>query len=339
MNKIKSTTALLVGLGILLLNIAPVSAGKVITEVLYDDFSGGEASYAEKWSLPFYGVAGELTTDDGGALSRDLSSQNLDLSIPSFTAGSDFIFFDHIKYLGTSNDVFAIPSHGSISFSMDMSVKTPGAIGGRIMHATELGSGEAISYAMLEGRQACASLHMLNFHETGQLMDWLVSETKAIALTERLFTEGEAGIGEAYTQIVGEIEIEPGTHNYAIRYTRVPGNGADKVEWLIDGEVVFKQHDVGVPLDKQSPGYYKQVAIIDPSQGEGELLKKRMDTLIFGHGIFSLLDVFPYQQAAGPSVTIPVGPQPPNQDGSVTTRLWGQGVVATYDNARITIRE
>jgi hypothetical protein len=191
---------------------------------------------------------------------------------------------------------------------------------------------------MLEGRQASATLHMLNFHETGQLMDWLVSETKAIALTERLFTEGVAGIDQTYTQIIGEVDIEPGVHNYAIRYTRGPDNGADKVEWLIDGDVVFQQHKVGLPLDKQRPGYYARNPITDPSQGAGEKLKKQMDTFIFGHGIFSLLDVFPYQQAAGPSVTIPVGPQPPNLDGSVSTRLWGQGVEATYDNATVVIR-
>ncbi|MFT4937936.1 MAG: hypothetical protein ACI88A_000958 [Paraglaciecola sp.] len=85
--------------------------------------------------------------------------------------------------------------------------------------------------------------------------------------------------------------------------------------------------------------YYKNKPITDPSQGPGEVLKKRMDTLIMGHGIFSLLDVFPYQQEAGPSVTIPVGPLPPNPDGSVSTRLWGQGVNATYDNAKVTISE
>ena len=324
----------------LLLVAVQVSAGKKTeTDVLYDDFSGGEAAYNEKWSLPFYGVAGETLTTDGGALTRDLSGDEVGLSIPSFTAGSDFLFFDHIKYLATSNELFAIPQKGSIMFSMDMSVQTPGAVPGRVMRATELETGDAVTYAMLEGRQACATLHMLNFHETGQLMDWLVSGSKAIALTERLFTEGVAGIDKTYTQIVGEIDIEPGVHNYAIRYTRGNGNGVDHVEWLIDGEVVFQQHKLGIPLDQQLAGYYRRNPITDPSQGPGELLKTQMDTMIFGHGVFSLLDVFPYQQAPGPSVTIPVGPQAPSPDGSVSTRLFGQGVIATYDNARVVIIE
>lgn len=224
-------------------------------------------------------------------------------------------------------------------FSMDMEVQTPGAVPGRVMHATEVETGDAVTYDMLEGRQASATLHMLNFHETGQLMDWLVSGTKAIALTERLFTEGVAGIDKTYTQIIGEVDIEPGQHNYAIRYTRGNGSGVDKAEWIIDGEVVFQQHKVGVPLDKQRKGYYKRKPITDPSQGPGEILKKQMNTMIFGHGVFSLLDVYPYQQAAGPSVTIPVGPLDPNPDGSVSTRLWGQGVIATYDNAKVVIVE
>ena len=322
----------------LLLVAVQASAGKKTEmDILYDDFSGDEATYMAKWGLPFYGVAGETLASDGGALTRELNGQDLGLSVPSFTAGSDFLFFDHIKYLATSNTLFEIPQDGSIMFSMDIAVQTPGAVPGRVMHATELSSGDAVSYAMLEGRQACATLHMLNFHETGQLMDWLVSGTKAIALTERLFTEGVAGIDETYTQIVGEVDIEPGMHNYAIRYTRGNGNGADFVEWMIDGEVVFQQHKLGIPLDVQRKGYFKNNPITDPSQGPGELVKKQMNTMIFGHGVFSLLDVFPYQQAPGPSVTIPVGPQAPNPDGSVSTRLWGQGVIATYDNARVVI--
>lgn len=321
------------------LAFAPVQGKATVTEFVYDDFSGGEADYAAKWSLPFYGVAGEFEVDDGGALDRDLSNSNLHLSIPSFTAGSDFLFFDHIKYLGTSNQLFTIPEHGSITFSIDMEVQTPGAEPGRVMHATEVSTGNPVSYEMSEGRQACATLHMLNFHETGQLMDWLVSGTKAVALTERLFTPGQAGIDEAYTQILGEVDITPGWHNFAIRYTRAPGNGADKVEWLIDGEVVFVQHKTGVPLDKQKPGFYKNFPITDPSQGPGEPVKKKMNTFIFGHGVFSLLDVFPYQQAPNKSVTIPVGPLPPNPDGSVSTRLWGQGVIVTFDNAKVRIED
>jgi hypothetical protein len=64
-----------------------------------------------------------------------------------------------------------------------------------------------------------------------------------------LFTLGEAGIDETHTQIVREVDIEPGEHNAAIRCTRGRGNGAYEVEWLIDGDVVFKQQKVGIPPD------------------------------------------------------------------------------------------
>jgi hypothetical protein len=122
----------------------------------------------------------------------------------------------------------------------------------------------------------------------------LVTTDKAYALSERLFTEGEADINEAYTQIVGVIDIPAGVNEFGIRYTRKPGNGVDKVEWLINGEVVVQNRKAGVPLDQQAPGKYKSKPLIYPSVGPGEPVKTEMQTMIFGHGIFSLLDVFPF---------------------------------------------
>ena len=60
MNNLKVTGFLGAGCVVLMLAAIQASAGgKTETEILYDDFSGGEADYATKWSLPFYGVAGE----------------------------------------------------------------------------------------------------------------------------------------------------------------------------------------------------------------------------------------------------------------------------------------
>jgi hypothetical protein len=142
----------------------PALAGKpTTTEILYDDFSGGEASYVEKWSLPFYGIAGETLASDGGNLNRDLSNGTVKLQIPEFTAGSDFIFFDHIKYLATSNQLFDIPAHGSIAFYMDIDGTTLGIVPGLIMEGQRLSDGETLRYTLLDGQQACVTMHMLNF--------------------------------------------------------------------------------------------------------------------------------------------------------------------------------
>ncbi len=134
------------------------------------------------------------------------------------------------------------------------------------------------------------------------------------------------GLDKAYTQIIEEVDIEPGvSHNYAIRYTRSPDDGADKVEYLIDGKVVAKVHKAGIPLDVQRPDKYAD--IIYPSVGSGEILKDKMNTMILAHGIFSLLDEFPFQHPDRPDLSVSI---------PVSERIWGQGVRATFDNSKVT---
>jgi hypothetical protein len=87
-----------------------------------------------------------------------------------------------------------------------------------IIEGTYPQSGQPYQGIALEGQQACATLHMIDF-ATGQLFDWLVSENKALALTERLPSDVTrssipAGRNEIYTQIPGEFDIRPGAHNY-----------------------------------------------------------------------------------------------------------------------------
>jgi len=73
------------------------------------------------------------------------------------------------------------------------------------------------------------------------------------------------------------------------------------------------------------------------------LVKDQMNTMIIGHGLFSLLDVFPYQQEdlEGTSVTIPLtgpAPSPGDPNPQVSSRLWGQGAEGVFDNFRVTTR-
>jgi hypothetical protein len=185
---------------------------------------------------------------------------------------------------------------------------------------------------------------------TGQLFDWLVSENKALALTERLFGQGAqpASEGQAFTQIIAEVDIKPGkSHNYAIRYSRKSGPQPDMVEFLIDDKVVASHRNIGVPLDDQFPKYYEKHPITDPSSpaGEGEILKPRLNKMKMAHGLFSLLDVWPYGEATagGRGVTIPEGSPgegvktDANGAAYVDTRIWGQGAQGYHDNFKVTI--
>ena len=308
--------------------------------VVYDDFSDGGASYDAKWSKPFYGIAGETLDSEGGNLSLSFPNGKFKASAPEFGWSSDFLFFDHIKYLATSNALFPIPEEGSITFSADITAQTFNTFPGLVMNANKVIDGSAVAYELLEGRQAGATLHMLNFHETGQLFDWFVYGNKAFALIEKLFNP--ADINTAYTQIIEEVEIPPGEHTFSITYTRGRGS-KDRVDYLIDGKIIASVKDIGIPLDQQSPKFYEKKPITDPSQGPGELVKDQMNTMIIGHGLFSLLDVFPYQQEdlEGTSVTIPLtgpAPSPGDPNPQVSSRLWGQGAEGVFDNFRVTTR-
>lgn len=308
--------------------------------VVYDDFNDGGASYDAKWSKPFYGVAGETLDSEGGNLNLSFPNGKFKASAPEFGWSSDFIFFDHIKYLAVSNAAFPIPLEGSITISADITAKTFNTFPGLVMNANKVIDGSAVAYELLEGRQAGVTLHMLNFHETGQLFDWFVYGNKAFVLIEKLFNP--ADINTTYTQIVDEVEISPGEHTFSITYTRGRGS-KDRVDYLIDGKIISSVKTIGIPLDQQSPKFYEKKPITDPSQGPGELVDEAMDTMLIGHGLFSLLDVFPYQQEdlEGTSVTIPVtGPAPSLGDPNpqVSSRIWGQGAEGVFDNFKVTTR-
>ena len=259
--------------GMALLLMVPIIAVVAVATVLahsstnatYDDFGAGYDidSYNAKWFVnPFF------PTEPEALKKRSFKKGLLHLEATPFTTSSDDVS-DHIKYLALSTGFFVIPQNGTITFSADIKAKTPGAEAGHVVPTT--------GRVLLEGQQAAATLHMINF-KTGQLYDWFVSENYAFALYERLFVTGVAD-DEGYTQIVDEFAIEPGSHNYAIRYKReINSNDVDRVEYLIDGEVRATVEMSGIPLNVQDPEKY--AGITYPSLGPAELLEAQMDGFI-----------------------------------------------------------
>ena len=302
---------------------APNGSSSRVDVVTYDDFEDadgyGLADYEAKWSTP-YGL-GEMAADgtrsfDDGAFTADASP---------FTTGYDFSVFDHIKYLAVSTETFAIPEHGSVEFAVDIAVETPGTQPGRVIHGTYTADGIPYAEPTLEGQQAAATLHMIDF-ETGQLFDWFVSGSTAFTLVERLpaaVTGSPAGATREtmYTQIIDEVELSPGTHTISIEFTRTPGSSF--AEYRLDGKLVSKVHKIGVPLDVQGVPYTG----IYPSLGDGELVAGEMDSVTIGHGLFSLLDAFPFQHQDVPDLAVSI---------PVEERLFGQGAKATFDNVVVT---
>lgn len=310
----------------------PADAGtSPTTNVKYD--ADNETTYDELWVRPY----GDLQIAPGAGGTLEVGKSGITVDATPFTVGADFSVFDHLKYLAISTEVFEVPESGSLEFSVDIMATTPGTEEGRIINGCY---GPAGSFAsvdgpcdqpyegeVLMGQQASASLNMINF-ETGQLFDWLVSEDRAIALIERLPSNvtGSPGtpVEHAYTQIITEVPIKPGkSHNYSIRYTRGPG--VSLVEYFLDGKLVTSVEDVGIPLDVQGVPYSGYAS----SLGDGEQLGDELDSFVIGHGLFSLLDAFPYQHpdATELSVSIPM-----------SERLFGQGAVGTWDKFKVKVK-
>jgi hypothetical protein len=288
-----------------------------------------QTEYMQKWA----NIYGPLELAAGGTLS--VSKDGTTVSAVPFHVGADFSVFDHLKYIAVSTESFSVPQSGSLEFSAEIMAETPGTEPDRLIQGCY---GPAFSYAnvgdycetpyqevALQGQQAGVVLNMINF-ETGQLFDWFISENKAFALIERLPTNvtGSPGTGVdlAYTQIIKEVDISSGKkHKVAIRYTR----NADEsyVEYFLDGELFTRVDNVGIPLDKQSVAFTGYA----PSIGDGEPLKERLNSFVIGHGLFSLLDAFPYQHpdAPGLSVSIPM-----------SERLFGQGATGTWNKFKVT---
>jgi hypothetical protein len=302
----------------------PPPTQKTTVEV-YDDFEAGYslADYQQKWSNP-YGL-GEMALGD----TRSFSRGAFKVSAVPFRTGADFSVFDHLKYIAISNKSFPVPASGSLEISSTIKASTPGTQPGRIVHGTYVESGAPYAEPTLEGQQAGVVMNVIDF-STGQLFDWFVSGGTAFALIERLPSNvtGNAPAGspdyvgreKMYTQIIKEIPASPGAHTVSIRINR--GADGSSVDYLFDGRLVAHVDDIGVPLDVQGVDYTG----IYPSLGAGEDLSAKVNSVVIGHGLFSLLDAFPFQHPEAPelSVSIPLG-----------ERLFGQGAVGTFDDFRV----
>jgi len=296
------------------------------TVTVYDDFHkpGGYtlADYDEKWSI---NTLGEMAIED----TRQFDNHALSISATPFRFGKDSSVADHGKYIALSKQVFAVPEIGSITFSMDITAETPGTEKGRVVHGTYVQSGAPYAAPLLQGQQAAATLHMIDF-ATGQLFDWFVSGNTAFPLCERLpsTVTGSAervSTDKMYTQITDEVPIAAGVpHTVAIRYSR--DRGGSRVEYLLDGKRASHVERVGIPLDVQGAKY----SGVYPSLGPGELLRDKINSVVIAQGLFSLLDAFPFQHPDAPAQSVSV----PMQE-----RLFGQGIRATFANVVVTIED
>jgi hypothetical protein len=309
--------------------VHPASALETTAIIDYDSHSLDE--YAAKWDTPMglgeMAVNGTRTVTEDGVVS---------LAAVPFQTGADAVF-DHAKYFAVSHESFAMPQNGSLQFSVDIKAGTPGTQPRRVIHGSYTDTPDgARPYAasVIEGQQAALMLNMTNV-EANQLFDWFVSGNEAFALIERLPSNitnpalaasdpDYVGLDRAYTQIVKSAPIGPGeTHNYAIRYTRNATESS--VEYFLDGDLFARVDHVGIPLDTQGVVYTGTYPSYDGAPGEE--LKDRMKTFLIGHGLYSVLDAFPFQHPDAPEQAVSV---------PMAERLFGQGAEGTFSTFEVT---
>jgi hypothetical protein len=299
------------------------------TVQVYDNFSTPRgytlADYAAKWT-PVYGL---LEMADGHD-TRSFEGNAFHVSAAPFRTAADFSVFDHLKYIAISNSTFPVPTTGSVEISSTITAQTPGTEPGRVIHGTYTQSGLPYAEPTLEGQQAGVVMNVIDF-STGQLFDWFLSGHEAFALIERLpsnvtgnttDTGDPAYVGRSkmYTQIVRSAPVGPGPHAVSIRFSRDAAGG--HADYYLDGALFSHVDHVGVPLDVQgvpNTGTY-------PSLGAGEELGSKINSLAIGHGLFSLLDAFPFQHPEAPELAVSI---------PLSERAFGQGAIGTFDDFKV----
>ncbi len=288
--------------------------------------------YYQLWS----NIYGPLELGAGGSLRVSPATGETETAAP-FHMWADYSVYDHLKYMAVSTRSFDVPATGSLTFSVVINAATPGTIDGRVVHGCygPPGSWDGVapcaqpwSATALQGQQAGVVLNMINF-ATGQLFDWFVSGNRVFALIERLPSNvtnpsllptdpGYVGLSKAYTQIIKEAPVAAGqSHLVAITFSR--SAAGSNVQYFLDGRLFAKVSSVGIPLDVQNVPFTG----IYPALGPGEPLASQLDSFVIGHGLFSLLDAFPFQHPEAPALSVSI-PQ--------SERLFGQGAVGNFQN-------
>ncbi|MDX6665709.1 MAG: hypothetical protein QOG68_1915 [Solirubrobacteraceae bacterium] len=344
-------------------------AGASNTRVVYDDFSSNGADYNAKWAAAF--GPGEGTTSFTGARFNVRA-------VPFTTGADYSVFdhLKYIRTSTAGFPVPA--GHGSVTFESDIRAATPGTVDGLVQQGIYAPSGTWTQPGLkppgfanyragvLQGQQAGAVMNMVDFC-SGQLFDWFIAGNTAFPLIERLPSNvtgnapnnpncpGATVVGRSlmYTQIIKEIRVRPGVaHHVSITYTHTGGSEANVV-YELDGQRVAKVNHVGIPLDRRGrdghgderhddgdddDGHNGHWSGTYPSLGPGERLGNQINSLTIGHGLFSLIDAFPFQHPESPelSVSIPVGTGNPADAGRA--RLFGQGADASFDNFVVTTK-
>jgi hypothetical protein len=205
-----------------------------VNTTIYDDFAKPDAWPADKWyrHLPIPGLW------DPAAVVTCPGSGTLILEARRFTLTRRDAH-DNVKALIYSTAEFSPGDRGLLKLETDMRVETFGT--------------ERNPYGVDGGdvRLGCGALNTIDLR-TFMVFDFFVSGGRVVPLYERLpFAQSKDAPYPAFTELIPvDLPTSQGQwHRYAINYDRTN----DRVEWLVDGELVAERTTVGAPPGERGP--------------------------------------------------------------------------------------
>ena len=202
--------------------------------IIYDDFAGdwpGDKWYRHLPIPDLWDPAATVTCTGGADATLALEARRFTLTRPDG--------HDNVKALIYSTAEFGPAERGIFSVAAAMRVTTFGT--------------ENNPYGVDPGdvRLGCGAFNTIDL-KTWMVFDFFVSGSQIVPLYERLpFGANADNPYPAFTELIPiDVATEQGEwHHYAIRYDRA----RDRVEWMVDGEVVALRDAVGAPPGERGP--------------------------------------------------------------------------------------
>jgi len=165
---------------------------------------------------------------------------------------------------------------------------------GKTIIGTYTQSGAPYSATLLDSQQAGVVMNVVDFC-TGQLFDWFLTADKAAPLIERL-----------PSNVIGNVNNPNCPNATYVGPTRCTPSSS-----------------------RRSPSGPARTGWRSRSRGRGELIGDQIDNLSLGHGLFSVLDAFPFQHPDAPELSVSIDP---------AQRIFGQGAIGTWDDFVVTTK-
>ncbi len=299
------------------------------------------------------------TAPSTGWSRRSMRSGAVTLSDVPFKPGTDFSVFDHLKYIGISTQTFTVPKVGTVTFEVDIAASTPGATAGHVVHGVY---GPPGSWSLADpdrpalhrdgargpagGRRAQhdrllhrPALRLVRLRRIGvpahraaaHLRDRQHEQPR---LPRRHGGRARQGLHPDHQEHPAHAGPDPPRRDLLLAQCRSVQRRL-RARWPGRRHGHQRRHPArpaGQPVRGRAP----------TRRWAGREAADQINSLSIGHGLFSLLDAFPFQYGCSPATTSPgAGACSPESAAysvslSPAERSFGQGAEGVFSGFRVT---